>query len=66
MQATSSPVETSTVYVVTSNNEFRIWWNRQGCYWQTDIRSLCDVEDFRYFGQAPSLIQAMTNVAITL
>jgi hypothetical protein len=61
-----TPVQTSTVYVVTGSNEFRIWWNRQGCYWQTDIRSLRDVDDFHYFRQAHSLFLAMTNVAITL
>jgi hypothetical protein len=78
MQATPTPVETSTVYVVSNSNEFRIWWNRRYCHWQTDIRSLRDVQSvhggylpanvdyFRYFGQASSLIQAMSNIAITL
>ena len=67
MQATTSSVETSTVYVTSNSNTFRIWWNRQSCYWQTDIRDLRKSGNFySYFGQAHSLIQAMTNVAITL
>jgi hypothetical protein len=63
MQATTSSVETSTVYVTSNSNTFRIWWNRNGCYWQTDI---CKLGNYHYFGQAHSLIQAMTNIAITL
>jgi hypothetical protein len=71
MQATPTSVETSTVFVSSASNRFRIWWNRNGCYWQTDIRrpeSDCVAPSFcwMYFGQASSLIQAMTNIAITL
>jgi hypothetical protein len=65
MQAT--PVENSTVYIGSNSSTFRIWWNRNGCYWQTDIQTYQTPEgDWVYFGQAHSLIQAMTNVAITL
>jgi hypothetical protein len=63
MQATTSSVETSTVYVTSNSNTFRIWFNPVG-YWQTDIRK--PGIGYMYFGQAKSLIQAMTNVAITL
>jgi hypothetical protein len=64
MTTTPTPVETSTVYVLSNSNEFRTWWNRQ--YWQTDIRSLRDVDEFHYFGQASSLVQALSSIAITL
>ena len=63
MQAITSPVENSTVFVSSSTHNYRIWWNRNGCYWQTDIQT---PEYWTYFGQAHSLIQAMTNIAITL
>jgi uncharacterized protein YbdZ (MbtH family) len=65
MQTTPTPVETSTVYVSSATNRFRIWHNPSGgySYWQTDIHR---PEGWMYWGQSYSLIQAMTNVAITL
>jgi hypothetical protein len=55
-------VEADTVSVTSSSNKFRIWFNPQG-YWQTDI---LHAEGYLYFGSAPSLVAAMTNIAITL
>jgi hypothetical protein len=63
MQTALTPTETSTVFVSTASNTYRIWWNRNGCYWQTDILG---AEHWLYFGQADSLIKSMTNIAITL
>jgi hypothetical protein len=74
MQATVSSVESSTVSIKTATHKFRIWWNAAG-YWQTDVyapackrmRGLAGAKAcWLYFGSAPSLIKAMTNVAITL
>jgi hypothetical protein len=52
--------------VSTASNHFRIQWNRKDCVWQTDILTQEGAPKYLYFGQAHSLIQAMTNIAITL
>jgi hypothetical protein len=68
MQAAVPSVATSTVWIQSSTHNFRVWYNPAG-YWQTDIKNagqdrVLGEPLWLYFGQASSLIQAMTNIAI--
>jgi hypothetical protein len=71
MQLAPTSIENSTVFVSSSSNRFRIWWNRKDCVWQTDIKNeglnrVLGQPLWLYWGQAHSLIEAMTHIAITL
>ena len=70
MQAIPASVETSTVFITPVNSliEFRVWYNPNG-YWQIDIIRHENDNDFGawlYFGNAPTLVRAFEQVAITL
>lgn len=66
-----SEVEKSTVHITTRTQAFRVWFNVNGGYWQTDI--LTDSAHgtpigttWLYFGCASTLIAAMANIGAAI